>query len=442
MLKPIVEVYPVLPAKDEEERAARRPLGRDAKLYQEVMEGWHEIIVEADRLGFWGAAAIEHHFWSEGYQVGPSPGVLNAYWAAITKRLHVGQLGYVLGTYDPIRLAEETAILSHLTRGRFFVGLARGYQNRWMGTIGQHIGATPTKSPKAAEINAAASGIGFAQAAKSQSDLDQDARNRAMFEEHFDILTKAWTKDSFRHRGLNWQVPYPFDDGIKGWQLADAGITQRLGAPGEVDEEGTLREISVVPAPYGNEAPPIFCSGSGTPETIDFCARNGFVPVYFTNINTATKMAQRYVDVAAQHGRSMRLGQNQCMVRWIHFGDSDEHAVERLLEYDGELWKNFYCPMGKRSIDLKDAAKSAMASGLYAAGTVDTVRKQLLDEFNQVPADYLVLIYHYAQMPKDKVLENMNTFMREVKPAIDELLAKKQAASANPSAGSVEVAAM
>jgi alkanesulfonate monooxygenase SsuD/methylene tetrahydromethanopterin reductase-like flavin-dependent oxidoreductase (luciferase family) len=437
MLKPIVEVYPVLPARNEEARAANRPLGRSAALYQEVLEGWHEIIIEADRLGFWGAAAIEHHFWSEGYQVGPTPGIMNAYWAAITKHLHVGQLGYVLGSHDPIRLAEETAILSHLTKGRFFVGLARGYQNRWMGTIGQHIGAIPTKSPKAAEMNAAAAGIGFAQAAKSQSDLDQDARNRAMFDEHFQILMNAWTKDSFRHKGLNWEIPHPYEGGIEGWQLADAGITQRLGALNEVDAQGRVREISVVPAPYGNVPPPIFCSGSGSPETIDFCARNGFVPVYFTNITTAAKMAQRYVDVAKQHGRDYRLGQNQCMVRWVQFGETDEEAVATLLDYDGELWKNFYCPMGKRTIDLKDAAKSAMASGLYAAGTVEGVREQLLKEFNQVPAEYLVLIYHYAQMPKEKVLKSMNIFMKEVKPSIDALLAEKHAAAAGREAVAV-----
>ena len=424
MLKPILEIYPVIPARDEADREARRPLGRDATAYQEVLQGWHEIVVEADRLGFWGVAAIEHHFWSEGYQLGPTPGIMNAYWAAITKNIHIGQLGYVLGSHDPIRLAEETAILSHLTQGRFFVGLARGYQNRWMGTIGQHIGATPTKSPKAAELNASAAGIGFAQAAKSQSDLDQDAKNRAIFEEHYEILCKAWTRNSFRHKGLNWEIPFPYEEGISGWQLADAGITQRLGAHDEVDESGRVREVSVVPAPYGNAPPPVFVSGSGSPETIDFCARNGLVPVYFTNIDTAKKMAQRYVDVASAAGRRVRFGQNQCMVRWVHFGETDEQALEQLLEYDGELWKNFYGPMGKRSIDLKDAAKSAIASGLYAAGTVETVKRQLLDEFRQVPADYLVLIYHYAQMPKHKVIENMKIFMSEVKPSIDSLLSE------------------
>jgi alkanesulfonate monooxygenase SsuD/methylene tetrahydromethanopterin reductase-like flavin-dependent oxidoreductase (luciferase family) len=422
MLKPIVEIYPVMPAKDEAEREALRPIGRDAKLFQEVMEGWHEIIVEADRLGLWGAAAIEHHFWSEGYQMGTTPGIMNAFWAGITKQIHVGQLGYVLGSHDPIRLAEETAILSHLTKGRFFVGLARGYQNRWMGTIGQHLGTTPTKSPRAAELNPTSAGIGFAQAAKGQADHDQDARNRAVFNENFEILQKAWTEKSFRHKGLNWQIPNPYEPGIENWQMAEAGLTQRLGAPNEVDEHGIVREISVVPAPYENKSPPVFVSGSGTPATIEFAARNGFAPVYFTNIDTAERLAQYYVDKAAEAGRQVRLGQNQCVVRWLHFGDTDEHAVEQLLEYDGELWKNFYCPMGKRTIDLKDAANSAIASGLYAAGTVETVRNQLVREFRRVPAEYIVLVYHYAQMPKEKVMENMAIFMDQVKPAIDEVL--------------------
>ncbi len=422
MLKPIVEIYPVIPARDEEERATLRPIGRNRQRYQETLLGWHDIIRHADELGFWGAAAIEHHFWSEGYEVGPTPGIMNAYWAAITKNIHVGQLGYVLGSHDPIRIAEETAIISHLTQGRFFVGLARGYQNRWMGTIGQHIGATPTKSPTAGDLNPSSAGIGFAQAAKSQKDIDDDRRNREIFEEHFDILMKSWNEDSFRHKGPNWEIPFPYEDGIAGWQLAEAGITQKLGAPREADEAGIVREVSVCPAPYGEGHPPVFVSGSGSPATIDFCAKHALTPVYFTTIDTAEIMARRYVVEAAKSGHTMRYGQNQCMVRWVQIADTEEEALQQIIDYDGEMWKNFYCPMGKRSINLADAAKSAMASGLYAAGTVETVRNQLVEQFRRVPAEYLVLIYHYAQMPKDKVMKNMEIFMRDIKPAIDEVL--------------------
>jgi len=125
MVKIILQLYPVLPAASEEERAALRPIGRNREIYHETLLGWHDIIKAADEMGLWGAATIEHHFWSEGYEVGPNPGVLNAYWAAITKKIRVGQMGYVMSTQNPLRVAEETAILDHLANGRFFVGFAQ-----------------------------------------------------------------------------------------------------------------------------------------------------------------------------------------------------------------------------------------------------------------------------------------------------------------------------
>src|SRR5215468_3009726 len=144
MVKVILQLYPVIPAASEEERAALRPIGRHRERYHETLLGWHDIIHAADELGVWGVATIEHHFWSEGYEVGPSPGVLNAFWAATTKNVRVGQLGYVMSTQNPIRVAEETAVLDHLTRGRFFVGFARGYQSRWTNVLGQHLGTRAT----------------------------------------------------------------------------------------------------------------------------------------------------------------------------------------------------------------------------------------------------------------------------------------------------------
>ena len=109
-------------------------------------------------MGVWGAGTIEHHFWSEGYEVAPAPGAIQAYWAAITKNIHVGVLGYVMATHNPIRVAEEIAVIDHLAQGRSFVGLARGYQSRWTNVIGQHYGARATKSPQAAIYNPATAG--------------------------------------------------------------------------------------------------------------------------------------------------------------------------------------------------------------------------------------------------------------------------------------------
>lgn len=423
MLKPIVEVYPVLQAANEDERARVRPLGRDAASYHATLAGWEQIIRHAEELGFWGAAAIEHHFHSEGFEVGPAPGILNAYWAAITKKLHVGQLGYVLGTHNPIRVAEETAILDHLSGGRFFVGLARGYQSRWTGTLGQHFGARATKSPTAG-LSEAAAAAGFATSTTAQKDLEDDALNRAIFEEHVEILLEAWTRDSFHHKGRNWQIPFPFDRGVEDWPMAKAGVTQRMGALDEIDAKGALRNVSVVPAPFTKPHPPVFLSGSGSPETIEYAARQGFNPVYFCNAKTAGPLAHLYRDVAAKAGKPpVAWGQKQAVVRWIHIGDTDEQAQRFLRESETDIWKNFYGAMGRRPLG-DDPVGTSLATGLISAGSVETVRKDLIEQWKIVPAEYIVLIYHYAQVPLDWVLANMDAFIHKIQPALEEVIQK------------------
>ena len=172
--KVILNLYPVFPANGFADRIARRPLGANAEVYQRLVHEWTDIIKAAERMGLWGCSAIEHHFHSEGYEVAPTPGVLNAFWAGQTSRINVGALGYVIGTWDPIRLAEETAILDHLLKGRYWVGLSRGYQSRWANVLGQHSGSVATVSDKSAA----------------------DLKNREVFEERVDMLLKCWTEES------------------------------------------------------------------------------------------------------------------------------------------------------------------------------------------------------------------------------------------------------
>lgn len=420
--KVILQLYPMIPAAGEADRKARRPLGRDRDAYHKAVHEWTDIIRAADAMGVWGCSTIEHHFHSEGYEVGPNPGVLNAYWANHITNMRVGALGYVAATQDPIRIAEETAIIDHLTDGKLFVGFARGYQSRWTNVIGQHFGTRATKSPSAAVYNPQTQAAGFSAATTLQRDLDDDAKNRRIFEDHVEIMLKAWTQESFDHRSDNWQIPYPYDTGVDDWPLARAGVTQKFGAPGEVDAQGHTRRVSMAPAPFVQPHPPVFVSGSGSPDTIAFCGKHGFVPTYFTGIKAAGPLAEHYRKAAADHGRSFRPGQNQCMVRWIQIGRSREDALERIRNYDLDIWKNFYASMGRRAVENDDYFGSLVNSGLFVFGTVDEVRRELVEQWKVFPAEYITLINHYAQTPKEVVIETLDRFQREVKPALDEVI--------------------
>jgi alkanesulfonate monooxygenase SsuD/methylene tetrahydromethanopterin reductase-like flavin-dependent oxidoreductase (luciferase family) len=403
----MLQLYPALRSESLEERVRLRPFGRNAERYHEAIHGTVEVVQEAERLGLWGVACIEHHFWSEGYEVGPAPGVVNAFWAANTKRIRVGALGYVMTTQNPIRVAEETAVLDHLSNGRYFVGLARGYQSRWMQTIGQHYGARATTSPEG----------------------EDNAINRRIFEEHVEMLLKAWTQESIEHNSDQWQVPYPHGEGAQ-WGMWPA--TERLGALGEIVDE-RVRRVSVVPAPYQKPHPPVFEPTSRSIETSEFCGRHGFIPVHFTPIERAATFARAYTDAAAAAGRPVPYGKNQTLCRWIHTGNTMQEARAKMIKYDVELFRSLALIQGRVIPEGRDPKEfmlhgtddewcdALLANGLFIIGTVDDVKRQMIEQWQQLPAEYCCFIMHYDIQPKDVCVQELEMFMTHIKPELDKI---------------------
>lgn len=411
MVKVLLQLYPVIPG-TRQEREEMRPIGRNAERYQELLGGWHDIVRAADRLGVWGVATVEHHFHSEGYEVGPNPGVLDAYWAAITKNVRLGALGYVMSAQNPIRVAEETAILDHLSGGRTFVGFARGYQSRWTNILGQHLGATATLSPSGSPEEKMAA-LTEEQRAKRFAD---DASNREVFEEQVDLVMRAWAEDSIDSKG-RWEIPFPYDGGID-WTMT---ATREIGAPGEMDADGKIRRVSVVPAPLTKPHPPIFVSSNASRETIEYCGPRGFIPTYFSKIERAAEYGQAYVEAAKTAGREYALGQNQALVRWGNIAETTEQARANVEAWDVDIFKDLYGGTTPMTFDPDHAVDSVLNSGLWVIGTADEVRDQYLEQWSKLPAEYVVLIYHYAQQPAESVIENVEMFMEHVKPALDEV---------------------
>ena len=212
-----------------------------------------------------------------------------------------------------------------------------------------------------------------------------------------------------------------------------ADTTKRLGAPGELDEEGKVRRVSVVPAPYSQPHPPVFVATTGSPQSVEFAGRKGFIPTYFSGIEHAGDHGRVYQEAARAGGHDFALGENQATVRWLQIGDTREEARRALREYDAEIQRNFYHQLALARPGAKpdemlpvDAPLEAFAEQLegletHAWGTVDDVREKLIRQWELLPAEYISLIVHYAQQPKESVIRNLELFMSEVKPALDEL---------------------
>jgi alkanesulfonate monooxygenase SsuD/methylene tetrahydromethanopterin reductase-like flavin-dependent oxidoreductase (luciferase family) len=75
-------------------------------------------------LGFDSLFALEHHF--TGYAMSPAPCQLLAYYAGRTQDIMLGSAVIVLPWHDPIRVAEEIALLDIMCGGRCLFGFGRG----------------------------------------------------------------------------------------------------------------------------------------------------------------------------------------------------------------------------------------------------------------------------------------------------------------------------
>lgn len=394
-VKVIVQLYPTLPPGPSGSRSDGRPIGRDRDEYQKALRDWAKIAKHAEDLGFWGIANIEHHFHSEGYEIAPAPGVINAWLAAHTSKINIGTNGYPLGTHDAIRVAEETAVLDHMLEGRFWAGASRGYQSRWTDVMGQKLGAQATLS--------------------DGGEIDQ--RNRKIFEEQMEIVLKAWTEDAFDFDGEFTQVPYPYDTGIVGYPAADTAA--KWGAPGEIDETGAVRKISVTPAPYQTPHPPVFVSSSTSEESIRYCARKGFVVCHFSPPARTVELAEIYADEAAKCGHPLPLGANQAPVRWPHVTESAAAYDKALADYDLDIFENFYAKFFNHKMPVgTDVLQACKDSGLFVGGTVDSTIRHFVDEWTTVPYEYSVLIWHWSQQPTDDLLREMELLATKVYPEI------------------------
>src|SRR6266705_1963645 len=156
--------------------AAMRP-----ELYQRMLKELTELVKLADDLGYDSVSFTEHHFHIEGFELSNNPVLLDLYIAMQTKRIRVGQLGIVLPASNPIRVAEDIAMLDHMTGGRACAGFARGYQRRWVDVMAQQTHGVSGTLPHHHDA------------------IDQT--NREAFEENWQIIKKCWTEEMLCFQG-------------------------------------------------------------------------------------------------------------------------------------------------------------------------------------------------------------------------------------------------
>jgi alkanesulfonate monooxygenase SsuD/methylene tetrahydromethanopterin reductase-like flavin-dependent oxidoreductase (luciferase family) len=132
------------------------------RTYEEHLAAWEEL----DRLGYDGVGFNEHH--TSPYGLMNSPNLMAAAASQRTRRLKLLIYGNLLPLHDPLRLAEELAMLDCMSNGRIISGFARGIPRE------HNVFGVPMPD------------------------------SRARFEEAWEIICRAWTEEVFSYDGEFW----------------------------------------------------------------------------------------------------------------------------------------------------------------------------------------------------------------------------------------------
>jgi len=392
------------------ERRAKRPIGRDVATYQHTIQELEWLAIAADERGIDNFGVTEHHFHTEGNESIPNSLIFFAKLAAKTKRIQFTPTSIVLPAHDPIRVAEDIALFDNMYPGRVAVSFARGYVTRWMQTLTQRerIGASPI-------------------------DREADQLNREIFNEYVDVVIKAWTEDTFNHNGKHYQAPYPAK-GIRDWPVAE--WTRQYGADGEIDEEGTIHKIGVIPKPVTQPYPQIWTPIPMSHDSLIQAARRRFnAIVYEGRPERFRKWCEDYRAEAAKTDPHVRLGQGIGAMRKIFLGDTFEEAFESAVQTAGYWFQNYFSYWGVNEVNRlptddpnkwvtfsseRECAQRMIETGQMMCGTPDDVSRQL-ESLSRCHGDGELewLVWEWWVAPgdtRDDQLKRLDMFVNEVWP--------------------------
>jgi len=116
-----------------------------------VYSRWLEQIDAAESLGFESLWVTEHHFRHFGGMM-PSPAIILAAAAQRTKRLRLGAAVSILPMHNPLRIAEEFAMVDQLSNGRLNFGAGRGMHPTEYTVFGYDWSNAQKRLPEALDI--------------------------------------------------------------------------------------------------------------------------------------------------------------------------------------------------------------------------------------------------------------------------------------------------
>jgi alkanesulfonate monooxygenase SsuD/methylene tetrahydromethanopterin reductase-like flavin-dependent oxidoreductase (luciferase family) len=352
-----------------------------ARTDREVYRNELRLADLAEPLGFESIWGVEHHFTD--YTMCPDVLQFLTYMAGRTERARLGSMVVVLPWHDPMRVAEEVAMLDNISGGRLILGLGRG-------------------------------------AGKVEFDgfrLSMD-ESRERFTESAQMLLKGLETGYCEYDGTFVKQPRaairpaPFKS-FRGRTYAAAvspeslPIMAKLGVGILIIPQKPWKEVareletyrSIYREANGVDAPPPVSAGW------TFCDASAA---------RAEEMARRFIG-----------GYYQTVLDHYHF-QGDHLAHTKGYEYYGKMAEKIGQYGTDKVIDY--------FMNLQVWGTPEQCYEKILDIHARTGNSHYIGVFSYAGMPYDDAEANMRLFAREVMPALKKLGVEAPVADRVPAA--------
>ncbi len=322
----------------------------------------------AEPLGFDSLFALEHHF--TGYAMSPSPTQLLSYFAGRTRRITLGTAVIVLPWHDPVRVAEEIALLDVLTGGRCLFGFGRG----------------------AASVEYAGFRVSMEEA-------------RPRFVEAAQIVSKALTHEVFDWEGEYYTIP---TTSIRPRPISHP--ERRFYASSVSPESAEIMAklgfgVLVV---MQNEWPKAAEDIDRYRQIASSVGHTPRPPIILMNVSVAESRNDAHERAVKYLGR-----------KWdsidSHYHFSDGHLAS-VKGYE------FYGKMAKTYSRMKEEGYRQKATEFYVkiqvSGTPDDCLQQLAELQRLTGLDHLVTELAFGGMPQEEAELNMRLFAERVMPVL------------------------
>jgi alkanesulfonate monooxygenase SsuD/methylene tetrahydromethanopterin reductase-like flavin-dependent oxidoreductase (luciferase family) len=322
----------------------------------------------AEPLGFDSLFALEHHF--TGYAMSPAPTQLLAYYAGRTKRIQLGTAVIVLPWHDPVRVAEQIALLDIMCGGRCVFGFGRG----------------------AASVEYEGFRIPMEEA-------------RPRFVEAAQIVVKALTNDSFDYQGEFYRIPHtairprPISHPERRFYASavspdSAEIMAKLGFGLLMVMQNELAKAAADIVRYREIAQ----SAGHAPRP----------PIILTNVSVAESR-----DEANERATKYLARKWESIDTHYHFSDGHLATVKGYESYG---------KMAKTYAKMKDDSYRDKATRFYVSIQVVGTPRDCLDQIAELQrltgTDHLVTEFSFGGLPHEEAEVNMRLFADKVMPTL------------------------